>query len=100
VCTAAGCPPGTQLTGAAPDGAVAVVISLGKNGLGAINAITGTANPAPTSADENENLNGPSTFVSRTLRATGSAAGEFDDIVIWLSKNTLFNRMVSAGKLP
>lgn len=100
VCTAAGCPAGTRLTGAAPDGAVAVVISLGKNGLGAINALTGTANPAPTSADENENLNGPNTFVSRTLTAAGAAAGEFDDIVIWLSKNTLFNRMVSAGKLP
>jgi len=100
VCTAAGCPAGTRLTGAAPDGAVAVVISLGKNGLGAINARTGTANPAPTSADEIENLNGPNTFVSRTLTAPGAAAGEFDDIVIWLSKNTLFNRMVSAGKLP
>jgi hypothetical protein len=79
---------------------VAVVISLGKNGLGAINASTGAANPAPTSADENENLNGPSTFASRTLTTAGTAAGEFDDIVIWLSKSVLFNRMVSAGKLP
>lgn len=100
VCTAGGCPAGTRLTGAAPDGAVAVVISLGKNGLGAINALTGVANPAPTNADENENLNGPATFASRTMTAADSAAGEFDDIVVWLSKNTLFNRMVAAGKLP
>ena len=100
VCTAAGCPANTRLTGAAPDGAVAVIISLGKNGLGAINARTGTANPAPISADENENLNGPNTFASRTMTTADSAVGEFDDIVIWLSKNTLFNRMVAAGKLP
>ncbi len=79
---------------------MAVVISLGKNGLGAINALTGVANPAPTNADENENLNGPATFASRTMTAADSAAGEFDDIVVWLSKNTLFNRMVAAGKLP
>lgn len=100
VCTAAGCPSGTRLTGTAPDGAVAVIISLGKNGLGAINAATGTANPAPASADENENLTGPSRFASRTLTAAGAAAGEFDDIVTWISKPVLFNRMVAAGKLP
>jgi len=30
----------------------------------------------------------------------GSTAGEFDDVVTWLGKYTLFNRMVAAGKLP
>lgn len=80
--------------------AVAVIISLGKNGLGAINAANGTANPAPTSADENENLTGPTRFMSRTITTADSAVGEFDDIVVWLSKHTLFNRMVAAGKLP
>lgn len=80
--------------------AVAVIISLGKNGLGAINAANGTANPAPTSADENENLTGPAQFMSRTITTADSAVGEFDDIVVWLSKHTLFNRMVAAGKLP
>ena len=101
VCTVNGCPAAnTRLTGTSPDGAVAVIISLGKNGFGAINANTGTANPAPTSLDENENVAGPTTFVSRTMTPVGSPAGEFDDIVTWLSKPTLFNRMVSAGKLP
>ena len=100
VCTASGCPANTRLTAASPDGAVAVIISLGKNGLGAINASTGFANPAPTSADENENVSGPSFFVSRTITPAGSLAGEFDDIVTWLSRPTLFNRMVAAGKLP
>jgi len=100
VCTAGGCPANTRLTAESPDGAVAVVISLGKNGLGAINASTGTTNPAPTSADENENVTGPAFFVRRTMTPADAAAGEFDDIVIWLSKHTLFNRMVVAGKLP
>jgi prepilin-type N-terminal cleavage/methylation domain-containing protein len=81
--------------------AVAVIISLGKNGLGAINANTGNANPAPPiSSDEYENLEGPTNFLSRTMSPAGSAAGEFDDIVIWLSKHTLFNRMIAARKLP
>ena len=100
VCTAAGCPANTRLTAASPNGAVAVIISLGKNGLGAISAATGIANPAPTSADEIENLTGPTTFASRTRSPVGSAAGEFDDIVVWVSRPVLFNRMVAAGKLP
>jgi prepilin-type N-terminal cleavage/methylation domain-containing protein len=101
VCTVAACTPAnTQLTSASPNGAVAVIISLGKNGFGAINAVTGTANPAPFSPDENQNLSGPNTFVSRNMTTAGTAVGEFDDIVIWLSKHTLFNRMVAAGKLP
>lgn len=94
VCAATAC--ATRLT----SDAVAVVISLGKNGYSAINANTGTANPAPTSPDENENVAGPGQFMSRTHSPVGSPAGEFDDIVTWLSKSILFNRMVAAGKLP
>jgi hypothetical protein len=30
----------------------------------------------------------------------GSTAGEFDDVVTWLGRYSLYNRMVSAGKLP
>ncbi len=94
VCSASGC--ATRWT----SDAVAVIISLGKNGLGAINATTGAANPAPTSADENENLTGPAQFMSRTRTTVDSLAGEFDDVVIWLSRYALLNRMVGAGKLP
>ena len=54
---------------------------------------------AATSADELDNTGG-STYTSRTITPVGSTAGEFDDIVTWLSKYTLFNRMVAAGKLP
>jgi len=93
---------GTLLTAASPDGAVAVIISHGKNGYGAMNALTNTARPAPTSADEVDNAAGGTTssYTSRTITPVGSTAGEFDDIVIWLGKYTLFNRMVAAGKLP
>ena len=89
-----------RLVAAAPDAAVAVIMSLGKNGKGAISAQTGTANPAPTNDNEEENMSGPTHFVSRIRTDTGSPAGEFDDIVIWLSKPALFSRMIAAGRLP
>ena len=101
VCNSSGCPTAaSRLTAASPDGAVAIVISLGKNGYSAFNAATGTANPAPASADENDNVAGPSFFVSRDRSPEDSAAGEFDDIVTWVSKFVLLQRMVVAGKLP
>jgi type II secretory pathway pseudopilin PulG len=77
----------------------AVVLSYGKNGFGAINT-AGNVNLAPTSVDELANTDLTADFVSRTQSPQGSLAGEFDDIVTWLSPNILFNRMVAAGKLP
>jgi len=108
VCATTACT--TRLTSAtAGEGAVVVILSLGKNGLGAINSATGIANPnPPAGTDENQNLSG-SIYVSRThTRVTAACSDtvagqplcEFDDIVVWLSKYTLFTRMVSAGKLP
>ncbi len=88
----------------------AVIFSAGKNGYGAINAnrLSGdvTRNPCPTagcSADENLNIHNPvpsTKFLSRVATPAGTTAGEFDDIVTWISPNVLFNRMVAAGKLP
>lgn len=89
VCSAAGCPGGTVVANNVP----AVILSYGRNGFGAINQ-GGGANPAPTDANEIENANANDNFVSITETAT------FDDIVTWLSPNTLMNRMVSAGRLP
>lgn len=97
VCTSAAC--STPLTSAG-NGPAAVILSYGRNAYGALNAQTGAANPAPASADELENTNGDTTFVSRPPSAAGAAAGEFDDLVTWMSKYVLFSRMVSAGKLP
>ncbi len=40
-------------------------------------------------------------FISRTIsKNTGGAGGEFDDLVAWIPNTVLFNRMVTAGRLP
>jgi prepilin-type N-terminal cleavage/methylation domain-containing protein len=68
--------------------AVAVVFSLGPNGL------AGGASP-----DEGPNRDNDRVFVSR-LAGNRSAGGEFDDIVTWLSPHVLYSHLVAAGKLP
>jgi len=50
------------------------------------------------SSDENENLDPDRCFVSKNY--TYTAGAEFDDLMVWISPNVLFNRMVSAGRLP
>jgi len=73
---------GTSLTSS--PGVPVVVFSTGKNG-----------GQAGVSADETANLNGTRVFISHDFVQNG-----FDDIVVWISSNTLINRMVAAGKLP
>ena len=63
------------------DKAPVVLFSYGKNN---------TAN----SFDETNNQNGDKVFSSGTPNAT------FDDMVTWMSLNTLFDRMLKANKLP
>lgn len=67
----------TMLTDKAP----AVLFSLGKNS-------------ATNSFDEANNQNVDKVFSSGTQTAT------YDDIVVWMSLNLQFDRMVKAGKLP
>ncbi|OGA25707.1 MAG: hypothetical protein A3I02_09495 [Betaproteobacteria bacterium RIFCSPLOWO2_02_FULL_67_26] len=98
VCATTAC--ATLVIPSTSDNAVAVILSHGKNGWGAINSLTNTANTAPTSADELENSDNDKDFVYRERTAAGTTAGEFDDVVIWLSRAVLMNRMVAAGKLP
>ena len=50
--------------------------------------------------DEVANINGDRVFVSHEPAPKTAANGEFDDIVVWLSPNILFNRMIAAGRLP
>ncbi|MEO8600438.1 MAG: prepilin-type N-terminal cleavage/methylation domain-containing protein, partial [bacterium] len=71
----------------------AVIISHGKNAAGAYTP-QGTQIAVGSNADELENSNGNTTFISHSPSPT------FDDLVVWISPNILFNRMVSAGKLP
>lgn len=94
VCTTQACTATLSTT------AVLAVISHGKNGAGAINFLTNTANAASASTDEQDNYNTDADVVYRAQQSGGAAASEFDDIVVWLSRYTLLNRMVSASKLP
>jgi hypothetical protein len=81
--TATGCT--SLLTNKAPF----VLVSLAKN------AAAGSAG-----ADESHNVDQDSYFVSHTPTPESAPGGEFDDIVVWPSLNTIFARMVQAGKLP
>ena len=83
----------------------AAVLSLGKNGYGALSADFIAQSSVPASnTDEKQNIaSGSLTYFSRTPAPSGTSAtigGEFDDTVVWISPNILFNRMVAAGKLP
>jgi len=71
----------------------AVIVSHGPNGLGAYTT-SGVQISASSDLDEADNSNGGTTFVSH------NPSSSFDDLVIWISPNILFNRMVSAGILP
>jgi prepilin-type N-terminal cleavage/methylation domain-containing protein len=66
-----------------------VMLSLGKN-----------APVGGIGADEAHNVDADSYFVTHPPTDAGSTSGEFDDIVAWPSLNTIFGRMVQAGKLP
>ncbi|HHH43637.1 MAG TPA: type II secretion system protein [Gammaproteobacteria bacterium] len=53
---------------------------------------------APARVDEQDNANGDHCYVYRDYSTILNQ--EFDDQLVWLSDNILFNRMVSAGVLP
>jgi hypothetical protein len=67
--------------------AVAIIYSLGKNGTTAF---------ASLSFDEQNNQGNAADIVF----TSGDPSNNFDDIMSWVSLNTLFARMVQAGKLP
>ena len=85
------------------DNVPAVILSHGKNGYGAMNGSSNTQIPtAGASTHETENVVGDTTRPNSMVSKTRSDASgqEFDDIVAWLSPNVLFNRLVTANKLP
>ena len=69
--------------------AVAVVYSIGKN------ATFGGAG-----TDENHNPNPQTTLAADRAFVNAAQGTNFDDQMLWLSRNTLFNRLVAAGRLP
>jgi prepilin-type N-terminal cleavage/methylation domain-containing protein len=76
--------------------AVAVIWSLGPN------AVSGGTSQDESHNPNRNNKNSPTSvdqmFVSKIQ--SDMAANPFDDVVTWLSFNTLVNRMVAAGQLP
>jgi prepilin-type N-terminal cleavage/methylation domain-containing protein len=83
--------------------AIAVVYSVGKNG---VLYTEGTAGDclAPgntclgTSAEESENVDLDRVFTSRP--PTDAAGSQFDDMMVWISPNMLFGRLIAAGQQP
>ena len=112
ICSTSACAAGDRITEVPPslNAAVAVLISHGPNGWGAIIPATGAqrlptgcatvAGCAAMTANEIANADGDDIFVSRERSPADSTSGEFDDIVLWLSPHVLKQRMVAAGRLP
>lgn len=67
----------------------AIVVSHGRNGLGAW-LPNGTQTPG-AAGDESENANDDAVFISDP---------GIDDQLVWIPPNILMNRMIAAGKLP
>jgi prepilin-type N-terminal cleavage/methylation domain-containing protein len=79
---------------------VTVVVSHGRNGLGAY-TIGGTRNTLPAvGADEEDNTDGDTTYFRRELTADDAATGgPFDDQVLFLSANDLLEPLFRDGSL-
>lgn len=69
----------------------AVVVSHGKNGMGAYTQQGTQLTAATAGSDEAENSNADASFVSNTV---------IDDRLAWIPLGILMNRMIGAGKLP
>jgi prepilin-type N-terminal cleavage/methylation domain-containing protein len=103
------CPSATSCTLPVVTDVPAVIVSQGAQNWGFRDDGGEFADGSATNADEDANDSkfkctvaaNCNDFVSRTPSTNASAAGgEFDDLVTWISSPLLFNRMVSAGRLP
>jgi len=75
--------------------AIAIVYSVGGNA----NSTSGTgideqANPNPVNGSVNR------TFVWHLPSGPTAANGEFDDVMVWISPNILYSKLIAAGQLP
>lgn len=77
-----------------------VVVSHGPQGRGALNMNGGTPlAPASVAADERQNLNVASASLpcANTNFVSHNPTDDFDDLVMWLSRSQLFNRVCPPG---
>lgn len=79
----------------------ALILSHGKNGYGGSNELGGLIANAPNNNDDEQlNARSDTQFISRYASDSATApGGPYDDIVVWLSPNILFNRMVAVQKI-
>jgi len=75
-----------------------VLISYGPNSRGArnVNINLGDTTPPPppgTSADELENLDGDTAYVSHSATGADHSNGEFDDLVVWIPHGLIIGRV-------
>lgn len=85
----------TSSTTTAPRGGIILVVySTGKN---TPTGGTGTDEAANPNANSTNN---DAVFVSHVPSAVGSTNGEFDDVVEWISANSVFAKLVQANQLP
>ena len=93
--------------------AVAVILSLGKDGNRAVtgggaigadqseNTINGTRGGGPSAVTYRVNANNNRVFVSKTYNDNAAnAARYYNDQIKWMSPNTLYAKMIAAGQLP
>jgi prepilin-type N-terminal cleavage/methylation domain-containing protein len=73
----------------------AIVISHGKNGFGSYRSDGSQFSSTAATMQESQNLDTATPFIYSETIQNG-----YDDFVDWVSINVLFNRMVTAGKLP
>jgi prepilin-type N-terminal cleavage/methylation domain-containing protein len=81
----------------------AVILSHGRNGFGAYSdAGIRQADAGAGNVDEKVNMNpAGQAFITRVASDNATApGGAYDDIVLWLSPNILYNRMLAAQRLP
>jgi prepilin-type N-terminal cleavage/methylation domain-containing protein len=81
----------------------AALISFGRNGYGATSDQNTVVSDAGSgNVDEKTNLqsSGTALIMRDPSDDPRSAGGTFDDMVIWISPNILYNRMVGAQRLP
>ena len=67
-----------------------IIFSTGKNG----------AFAASQGPHETANTNADASFISRTPSDSGAAAGQFDDLMVWVPAGVLYSKLISAGVLP
>lgn len=96
ICDADGCP------NVLSNNAVAVVYSIGGNwatfGSNDENQNAGEANQNSTCGLPANGMGNDDTYVSRDR--SDIVGSEYDDIMIWISPNILFAKMLAAGRLP